>query len=1050
MSRRKPPAPDPTLSRRGFTRLLRPASLVAVAACVAVPALTAAPAFAASDFTAPAVAASDRSALAVSDGEETPASTETGGTIIRLDGEAPTSGQVGRAIVLPPAAAVDVDGSASELVVTVKDPSGVVTMVMPEESGGYRFTPTIPGEYVVAYSISDAAGGVSEETRTITVAGAADAAVAAAPSVAAAPAVEAGGPDVRFAAIGDIHVNWDELAEAYDFWAQENVQTALFVGDLTNSATPGEFAGLKQTMDSKAGLGIPAIASLGNHDVSGISSYDLFTQATGGQKPNADYTVNGYHVITVSPGSGTIDPDTGKPSGASGGNYAYAQSWLQQRLAAATAEDPNKPVMVLVHHPLQCTHYVSNEWYGTGLSSGCGDGFQSVFDDFPQAVVWGGHIHTPQNIPTSIWQGQENRSGERSTQGFTTVNAPPLAYYEFESGVVNSSPTSRGNDTTPDDAGNNRQTAIVEITGTTVTIKNYDLLADQWIDQTWTWDVADSVDETKSYDERFPFNDTYRAGQSAGPVWPEGAAVTVGDIASAKAMVSFPQAVPAPNSVGDIVHKYRYSTVDVATGEEVNSFLQWSGFYNLPMPADRSHEVWNLLPGKEYEVRVTPINAWGKEGSALTARFTSTEGSGGEGPFDPSSLTFDDLRAALPTADLLDVGFAGGTASDSSPAARPLTAGADARIENDPAVGSDVVIGAEGAATGIRTPKWTDAEYAALQDGFTLDATFRLDAIAGGYVDVFGGMQSGGIGLEAVGTSATTYELQFWYASPRPAVSLKYGQWYHVTAWYDGQDARLYVDGVRKAESEGVSFSVKPSAADARYMVIGGDANTSGALDDATMDGRIAGVEVYSAPLSDKDVYRVATRELTALDTMPPLVRVAPEPAGEATVGTAYTAPRAEAVDNSGRVSTMLEVTDPSGAPVAVDDPASGLRALAAAAGDGYTFTPTATGTYTLKYIATDAAARQNQVTFTVTSTAGSDGGNPGGNPGGTPGGNPGGGNTGGGANQGGGSAGGQSDPLAATGGPVPTMLAFAGLLLLAGGGVLLRRRMLRRPEGQE
>ena len=63
--------------------------------------------------------------------------------------------------------------------------------------------------------------------------------------------------------------------------------------------------------------------------------------------------------------------------------------------------------MVLVHHPLQCTHYVSNEWYGTGLSSGCGDGFQSVFDDFPQAVVWGGHIHTPQNIPTSIWQGQQ-------------------------------------------------------------------------------------------------------------------------------------------------------------------------------------------------------------------------------------------------------------------------------------------------------------------------------------------------------------------------------------------------------------------------------------------------------------------------------------------------------------------------------------------------------------------------------------------------------------------------------------------------------------------
>ncbi len=90
---------------------------------------------------------------------------------------------------------------------------------MPEESGGYRFTPTIPGEYVVAYSISDAAGGRCERgDPPITVTGAPDAAVAAAPSVAARPAVAGRGPDVRFAAIGDIHVNWDELAEAYDFW----------------------------------------------------------------------------------------------------------------------------------------------------------------------------------------------------------------------------------------------------------------------------------------------------------------------------------------------------------------------------------------------------------------------------------------------------------------------------------------------------------------------------------------------------------------------------------------------------------------------------------------------------------------------------------------------------------------------------------------------------------------------------------------------------------------------------------------------------------------
>ena len=1030
MSRHEPPNPVPRSRSRARKALAWQASVAAVAACLAAPLIAATAAQASpSAVTAPL-------SVAVPDS----ASTSADGIVIRIDGDVPARGHVDAPVELPAATAVDADGTAAEVVVTVADPTGVITMITPDDTGVFRFLPGLPGDYVVTYTVTDASGGLSQESRTVSVAGApvvGDTAAAAAVAPLAAP----GGPDVRFAAIGDIHDNWDELAEAYDFWAEQDVQTALFVGDLTNSATPAEFQGLKQTIDSKAGLGIQTIASLGNHDVSGIASYDLFTQATGGQKPNAEYTVNGYRVITVSPGSGTIDPVTGKPSGASSGNYAYAQTWLQQRLTAATADDPTKPVMVLVHHPLQCTHYVSNEWYGTGLSSGCGDGFQSVFDDFPQAVVWGGHIHTPQNIPTSIWQGQEDRPGDKATKGFTTVNAPPLAYYEFESGVINSSPTSRSSDTTPDDAGNNRQTAIVEITGTQVTIKNYDLLADQWIDQTWSWDVADSVDVTKTYDERFPFNNTLRSEESAGPVWPSGSQLSIGDIAGTKAMVSFPQAVPAPNTVGDIEHKYRYSTVDVATGEEVNSFLQWSGFYNLPMPADRSHEVWNLLPSREYEVRITPINAWGKEGAALTARFTSGDSGGGELPFDPGSLTFEDLRDPVPAADLLDVAFAGGVAKDSSPAARPLTAGADVQIAADAAVGTDVVIGREGAATAIRTPNWSDADYAALQDGFTLDATFRLDSIDGGYVDVFGGMQNGGIGLEAVGTSATTYELQFWYASPRPTVALKYGQWYHVTAWYDGHDARLYVDGVKKAETEDVSFVVKPGTAAARYMAIGGDANPSGSLDDSTLNGRIAGVEIYSAPLSDKDVYRVATRELTVLDTMPPMVRVDPAPAADGVVGQPYTAPIPEAVDNSGRVTAALDVSDPAGAPVDVSRAAA--RAFAAAAADGgYAFTPSTPGVYTLTYTATDAAARQNQVTFTVAVSAAPGGGeNPGGgtNPGGggtAPGGTPGAVNPG------------SGDPLAATGGTVPALAALGALALLAAGGFLVWRRQRRSETG--
>ncbi len=53
-------------------------------------------------------------------------------------------------------------------------------------------------------------------------------------------------------------------------------------------------------------------------------------------------------------------------------------------------------------------------------------------------------------------------------------------------------------DSTPDDAGNNRETAIVEVDGSKVKITNYDLQADMWEPTIWEWDVAESLDTSAS------------------------------------------------------------------------------------------------------------------------------------------------------------------------------------------------------------------------------------------------------------------------------------------------------------------------------------------------------------------------------------------------------------------------------------------------------------------------------------------------------------------------------------------------------------------------
>lgn len=437
-------------------------------------------------------------------------------------------------------------------------------------TGTISGTPTTSGTYTFTLKASNSE---SEDTKEMSI---------VINSIGEQPDADSG--KVLFGAFADTHsggnLNMDQrLAKALQYFSSEGANAAVCVGDLTHKGLQAQYDEWVSVVDANKG-DVEIISCMGNHE-NGTAS--LFTAATG-DKPNDDYVINGYHFITLSPGSGTFDPDTGLGTSMGGGDFSYVRDWLAERLAADAAEDPTKPIMVFFHQPMYGTHYVSDEWPGSGLSTGSGDTFQSVFDDYPQAVCFSGHIHTPNNDPLSIWQDG----------GFTTVNVSTTYYLEMESGMICG--------TTPDDNNNVAQVSLVELDGSKVTITNRDLLADQDI-SVWTFDV------TKP--EEFPYTSA-RAEAAEAPVFQDSAEIRVSEITDTTTLLNFDQAVMEPNDVGDIVHSYRYDFVNTATGNVDLTFKTWAEYYILPTPATITQAASDLTAGTQYELRIYAIDAYGK------------------------------------------------------------------------------------------------------------------------------------------------------------------------------------------------------------------------------------------------------------------------------------------------------------------------------------------------------------------------------------------------------------------------------------------------------
>jgi len=477
-------------------------------------------------------------------------------------------------------------------------------------------------------------------------------------------------PELRFGVLSDVHIGYtgrgaagnlrysldDRLKTALQWYktSEANVTAVVINGDLTENGTADQFIAYGKILNDNKG-NLQVISVMGNHDAYPSNKNEAannFESGTG-NKTNAHYVVNGYHIIVFNGGSGAMT-DTGEQGGA----IATARSatpgaqsntgdvigteirtWLRTRINYAKEQAPGQPIFLFCHWPIYNTFYVSEEWYTSSFGN---DPLTGWFKDDKEVVIFGGHIHTPNQDPRSIWQG-----------GFTSVNSPSTNYMEMEKGYLGDSEDGTTNRTYPKVANAAYgQGLIVAVKGSKVTIENYDF---DYCEgeakrqgtvreaQTWEWDVTKPAE--------FPYTKAKRATQATAPVFDASAAASAAvtgkirfsTITNTSVVVDFDQAVmPAPNPGNEVVHSYRFEFRNKANNSVTRTAYQWSDFMLTPRLRKTTYSqiIGGLTAGVNYELRIYAIGSFQKESAQyLTGEFTTT-GGGATGPAAEYDLKF--------------------------------------------------------------------------------------------------------------------------------------------------------------------------------------------------------------------------------------------------------------------------------------------------------------------------------------------------------------------------------------------------------------------------
>lgn len=391
-------------------------------------------------------------------------------------------------------------------------------------------------------------------------------------------------PVLRFVAASDTHIETlgdtgckrlsSMLKTAYAVSDADkdykNLDAVVFSGDITDHGFIGSFFSFAAVTDLEIREGTERLGVVAKaHDSYTFlnNSRKVFEGITG-QEPDFHRVIGGFHFIGISR-SETLQ------------HYTDDQvKWLDENIAAAVQEDPEKPVFVFQHEHVRNTVYGSSDTDGWGL-----DVFSDVLSKYPQAVHISGHSHFPANDPRAVWQGE-----------FTAINDGGLSYFELA--------VDGKNGQYPDERDRMSQALIIEVDADNrVLVKVLDVDEGKIMREFLIDNIAEENKTKYSFEER--------KEKASAPVFSENAVLSY-EKKGLKHYITVPQAKVSEDNE---VFLYRISVTD-EKGRTVHEAWEFSQYFFADMPESITFDGFMTL-GKNYTVKVYAEDVWGNASETL-------------------------------------------------------------------------------------------------------------------------------------------------------------------------------------------------------------------------------------------------------------------------------------------------------------------------------------------------------------------------------------------------------------------------------------------------